>query len=1381
MRSTLGQFARAALLFLGIAACSDSDSPESTSPVGQTRLTVVLSLQSDTISESTTRQVSARVTDQLGLLKLVPVTWTSSDPSVVSVSGGTITGVGAGTAMVIASAGGGADSAEIVVTPTETVLDVQPSAAVVAAGDTIQFVATTRDKNGNVVSVGQLTWSSSDTLAAVFVNGGSLVAKAEGELEVSAAAAYRQGSGSVRVFKSPVSSVTIAPSVANVYQGAKLELVVTLRDQQGRLVEGDVTFGSTDPSKATVNQDGIVTGVSAGSVIITATSERKTGSATVNVLSAPAAVVSINLPSDTVPAGVEVQSTVTVLDGSGATLSGKTIGYQSSNPSVATVNSTGVVKGVVSGYTTISAIVDGKVGSKRVSVSGRVASSISITPNSPSVSAGQSSQLTAKVLDQSGIEMTGQPIAWQSANQAVAQVSATGLVTAVAAGSAKVSASSGALSSSVTVSVVNAPVASVQVTPASVSIAMGGSPAVLSATAFDASGNTLSGRVATWSSQNPTVASVNSSGMVTALGVGSTTIIANIEGKTASVTVTVGSAPAAPVASVTVTLASATLSVGQQTQASAVLKDAQGNVLTRAITWSSLDTAVAKVSGTGLVTAFGGGTVTVIARSETVSGYASLTVSTPTAAPVAEVIVSAPTHALTVGQSVQSTVTLKDAQGNILTGRTITYSTGNSTVLSVSAAGLITGKGAGLAAVRATSGGITSPESDFTVASSTTGAVASITVTPASATLSVGQTSQETAVAKDAGGAVISGTTFTWTTSNPAIAMVSSSGVVSAVGAGTATIRAASSGVTGSMSVNVTTTAATVASVSVSLSASSIQVGGSTQATAVAKDASGNVVTGKTFTWASTNPTVASVSPSGLITASAAGTAQIQATTGGLVGSATLTVATVTTTAIAAAELPRVTPAYQDPYPGRACTTTVPPGGNIAAALSAARGGSVVCLTAGATYGSVQLPARAAGDTGWIVLRTATTLPAEGTRMRPSTAASLAKIFTTLNAAPALTTTPGTFGYVIRGVEIGTASNVYLTYTLIALGDVGSNQDTMGEVPQRLIFSQVYIHGSATGEMQRCIALNSGATAIVDSWLAECHGKGYDSQAIGGWNGPGPHLIRNNYLEGAGENVMWGGATPSIQGMVAADITFQRNHVYTPIAWKGKWTKKNLMETKNAVRVLIEDNVFDGSWTDAQIGPALLFKSINDQGNCNWCRTTDVTLRRSLIKNAAVGIVFSGAENYNTFGTVDSVAKRFLVQDVVFDGLNVAPYIDGGRGVQITGGASDIVFDRTVIAGSIIVAMVLDNFHPSPRTAFRNSVWTQGNYFASGDGTGIGLPTMTASLTNFVWDNMTVVKGSSTWPMPTGTTMVTSESLAPGAAQTRSTVGSAVAGVVIQP
>ena len=482
---------------------------------------------------------------------------------------------------------------------------------------------------------------------------------------------------------------------------------------------------------------------------------------------------------------------------------------------------------------------------------------------------------------------------------------------------------------------------------------------------------------------------------------------------------------------------------------------------------------------------------------------------------------------------------------------------------------------------------------------------------------------------------------------------------------------------------------------------------------------------------------------------------------------------------IAAPELPRVVPEFQDPYPGRQCSTTLRPQANITSALRSARGGTVICLTAGAVYGPVELPARARGDTGWIVLRTRTEMPPAGTRIRPSDAKLFAKIVQPNNGTPALTTRPGASHCMLHGLEITVDPSVTQTYGLVELGNSGRDQDAMNEVPGPLILSQMYIHGTPKGEMQRCVALNSGATAIVDSWLSDCHGKGYDSQAIGNWNGPGPHLIRNNHLEGAGENVMWGGATPSIQNLVAADITFQRNHVYTPISWKGVWTKKNLFELKNAVRVLIEENVFDGSWLDAQTGPALVFKSINDEGNCNWCRTTDVTVRRNHVTNAAGGIVFSGAENYSG-GKVDSVARRFLVQDVVFDKINVAPYTGSGMAVQITGGPSDIVMERTVIAGNIYITVVLDQVRPAPRTAFRNNVWAHGEALATADGPVVGGPSLQKGAPGFVWRGMAIVRKAELNVLPPGTVVVGNEAAVPLARQIRATVAAAVRGVIVQ-
>jgi len=285
---------------------------------------------------------------------------------------------------------------------------------------------------------------------------------------------------------------------------------------------------------------------------------------------------------------------------------------------------------------------------------------------------------------------------------------------------------------------------------------------------------------------------------------GQYTVTATSEPGTLTASASVTIACAIPVATVTVSPASVSLQMGQSSQLTATPKDANGNPLTgRAITWSSSNTAIATVSGTGLVTGVaGGGPVTITATSEGQSGSASVTVTT---VPVASVTVTPPSASVQVGQTVQLTATLKDANGNILTGRTVTWSSNQTTVATVNATGRVTARAAGSATITATSEG-QSGTSSITV---TPVPVASVTVTPASASVAVGATVQLTATPKDANGNPLTGRVITWSSSNTAIATVSGSGLVTGVAAGgPVTITATSEGRSGSAAVTVTTASA---------------------------------------------------------------------------------------------------------------------------------------------------------------------------------------------------------------------------------------------------------------------------------------------------------------------------------------------------------------------------------------------------------------------------------------------------------------------------------------------------------------------------------------------------------------------------------------------
>jgi uncharacterized protein YjdB len=186
---------------------------------------------------------------------------------------------------------------------------------------------------------------------------------------------------------------------------------------------------------------------------------------------------------------------------------------------------------------------------------------------------------------------------------------------------------------------------------------------------------------------------------------GTTTIQATVEGRTGTATLRVTPAPPRPVASVTVTLGSASLAPRQTTQATATLRDASGALLAgRVVAWTTSDPGVATVSATGVVTAVAPGTATVTATSEGRTGSAALTVTPPV---VASVGVALSAGALQTGQTAVATVTLRAADGELLTGRPVAWASSDGAIANVAADGTVRALGPGRATITATSEGRT--------------------------------------------------------------------------------------------------------------------------------------------------------------------------------------------------------------------------------------------------------------------------------------------------------------------------------------------------------------------------------------------------------------------------------------------------------------------------------------------------------------------------------------------------------------------------------------------------------------------------------------------------------------------------------------------------
>ncbi len=373
--------------------------------------------------------------------------------------------------------------------------------------------------------------------------------------------------------------------------------------------------------------------------------------------------------------------------------------------------------------------------------------SVTLSPASASVAAGGATQFTATLQDSAGNVLTGQPVTWASSDSTIATINGSGLATAVAAGTATITATSGGVTgaAALTVTATNpASVASVVVSPTSTSLFVGNT-LQLAAALKDAGGNALAGRTVTWTSSTPAVATVNANGLVTAVAAGSASITATSEGVkgTATVTVTAATKPGkvtdlavSAVSDTSVTLTFMEVSSGTGQPASYDLRWRKGT-----FNWSSAadvargsckvvlaGTAIGAkrnctVLGLARGTAYGfevvafRGTLNVNAVFGTVSNLAKGTTTAGVVAPVATVTLTPANANLATGATQQFAATLKDAAGNVLTGRTVTWGSSAPAVATVSGTGLVTAVAAGSTTITATSEGKSGP--------------AAITVTPA--------------------------------------------------------------------------------------------------------------------------------------------------------------------------------------------------------------------------------------------------------------------------------------------------------------------------------------------------------------------------------------------------------------------------------------------------------------------------------------------------------------------------------------------------------------------------------------------------------------------------------------------------------------------------
>lgn len=351
--------------------------------------------------------------------------------------------------------------------------------------------------------------------------------------------------------------------------------------------------------------------------------------------------------SASIIAGQTASFTAAPKDAAGAAVTGKTISWSTSDPSVASV-SAGVVTAIKAGTINVIAAIGSVQGTAAVTVLPPVAT-VAVTPNPVGIVIGQTTQLTATLKDAGGTTLTDRTVAWTSSSDVVATVSTSGLVTSMSVGSATITATAEGKTGTSVVTISPVPVATVVVNPPTSTLVVGAT-GQLNATTKDANGATLLGRPIAWTSSDESIATVTASGndvVVTARAVGSATITAASEGKSATSVITV---VVPPVQAVSVSPATVSVAPGATAQLTATVTDATGQAVTgRVVTWTSSDQSKATVSGSGLVTGVAYATVTITATSEGKSGTSTVKVTDVTPPTVVGLTVTPPSVDVTSG------------------------------------------------------------------------------------------------------------------------------------------------------------------------------------------------------------------------------------------------------------------------------------------------------------------------------------------------------------------------------------------------------------------------------------------------------------------------------------------------------------------------------------------------------------------------------------------------------------------------------------------------------------------------------------------------------------------------------------------------------------
>ncbi len=632
-------------------------------------------------------------------------------------------------------------------------------------------------------------------------------------------------------------SIAVTPANPSIPKGTTQQFTAIGSYSDGSIQDltGSATWVSSNPSVATITAGGLASGVAQGTSQINATFGGVTGSTSLTVGPATLLSIAVTPANPSIAKGTTQQFSATgsYSDGSTQDLTNG-VSWSSSNLSVATITSDGLANGGAQGAAQISAS-SGVTGSTTLTVATAALVSIAITPANPSIPKGTTQQFTATgtYTDGSTQNLTSSAT-WASSSPAVATISAAGLATGAAQGTSQISATSGGVTGSTTLTVGPALLLSIAVTPANPSIPKGttrqfiatgtysdastlditssvtwvsSNPAVATITVAGlATGATQgtsqvsasSAGVISWASSNTSVATVTSGGLATGIAQSTSEISASSGGVTGSTTLAVGPAT---LVSIAVTPANPSMPKGstQQFTAAGTYSDGSTQNLTNSVTWTSSSTSIATITSGGLATGAAQGTSQISASSAGVTANTTLTVGP---AVLVSIAVTPANRSIPKGTTQQFTATGTYTDGSTLdVTSSASWVSSTISVATITAGGLATGAAQGTSQISATSAGVTG-STTLTVGPA---ALVSITVTPASQTVKIATKVQYTATGKYTDGSSQNLTSsVTWTSSTTSVATITSVGLATALKQGNTTISATSGSIVGSTPLKVT-------------------------------------------------------------------------------------------------------------------------------------------------------------------------------------------------------------------------------------------------------------------------------------------------------------------------------------------------------------------------------------------------------------------------------------------------------------------------------------------------------------------------------------------------------------------------------------------------